>query len=60
MPAPMVAAGEQEPGRLAQAQRGLGGHRVGIGGAADAIGAEQFAVMRHPNPVLLVPRPQPY
>ena len=37
----MAAAGEQQPGGLAEPERGLGGHRIGVRGAADAVGAEQ-------------------
>ena len=43
----VVAAGEQQAGGLAQAQRDLRGHRVGVGLAADAVGAEQAPRLGH-------------
>ena len=39
----MIAAPELAPGGHGQAQRDLGGHRLGIGRAPDAVGAEQLA-----------------
>ena len=42
-PVAMWPAGEQEPGGLAEAERGLRGHRIDIGGTADTVGAEQAA-----------------
>jgi hypothetical protein len=43
----MVPAGEQQPGRLAQAQRRLGGHRVGVRRASDAVGSKKAPDTRH-------------
>ncbi len=43
----MAAVCEQESGRLAQPQRSLGGHRIGIRGAADAVGSEQMSRACH-------------
>jgi hypothetical protein len=40
----MTAAGELGAGGQRDAQHGFGGDRLAIGGAADAIGAEQATV----------------
>ncbi len=43
----MAAADEHQPGGLAEPQRHLGRHRVGVGGAADSIRAEQPPAICH-------------
>ena len=39
-PVPMAAAVEEQAGGLAEPERGLGGHRIEVGGAAYAVGSE--------------------
>ncbi len=55
-PMAMGAAGEHQPGGLAEPQRGLGGHRVGVGRAADAVGAEQAPGVGHCRSLLRMDR----
>ena len=55
-PMAMVAAREVPPGRQAQPQRHLRGHRRLIGGAANAIGAEQSTSHSVPSPAIALGR----
>ena len=48
----MRATGEQQPGRLPQPQRGFRVHRIDIGGAANAVSAEQPSSGSHLSKIL--------